>query len=102
MTASTHSPGPPGRPRPTATASPSISPSRRRAGRCRDHLTGFGRAQLLRRLGDIIARDADALAEIETRDTGKLLREMRGQLAGIRPGSTTTQGWRTSCRAPRS
>ncbi len=46
-------------------------------------LTGFGRAQLIRRLGDIIARDADALAEIETRDTGKLLREMRGQLASI-------------------
>jgi aldehyde dehydrogenase (NAD+) len=46
-------------------------------------LTGFGRAQLIRRLGDIIARDAGALAEIETRDTGKLLREMRGQLAGI-------------------
>ncbi len=46
-------------------------------------LTGFGRARLLRRLADIIARDADALAEIETRDTGKLLREMRGQLAGI-------------------
>jgi hypothetical protein len=41
-------------------------------------LTGFGRAQLIRRLGDILARDADALAEIETRDTGKLLREMRG------------------------
>jgi aldehyde dehydrogenase (NAD+) len=46
-------------------------------------LTGFGRAQLIRRLGDIIARDADVLAEIETRDTGKLLREMRGQLASI-------------------
>ena len=46
-------------------------------------LTGFGRAQLIRRLGDIIARDTDALAEIETRDTGKLLREMRGQLASI-------------------
>jgi acyl-CoA reductase-like NAD-dependent aldehyde dehydrogenase len=46
-------------------------------------LTGFGRARLMRRLGDIIARDADALAEIETHDTGKLLREMRGQLASI-------------------
>src|ERR1035438_996362 len=46
-------------------------------------LTGFGRARLMRRLGDLIARDADALAEIETRDTGKLLREMRGHLAGI-------------------
>jgi (Z)-2-((N-methylformamido)methylene)-5-hydroxybutyrolactone dehydrogenase len=46
-------------------------------------LTGFGRARLLRRLGDIIARDADYLAQLETRDTGKLAREMRGQLAII-------------------
>ncbi len=46
-------------------------------------LTGFGRARLLRRLAELIARDADRLAEIETRDTGKLLREMRGQLATI-------------------
>src|SRR5262245_25699742 len=46
-------------------------------------LTGFGRARLMRRLADIIARDADALAEIETRDTGKLLREMRGQLGAV-------------------
>jgi (Z)-2-((N-methylformamido)methylene)-5-hydroxybutyrolactone dehydrogenase len=46
-------------------------------------LTGFARARLMRRLGDIIARDADLLAEIETRDSGKLLREMRGQLTII-------------------
>jgi (Z)-2-((N-methylformamido)methylene)-5-hydroxybutyrolactone dehydrogenase len=46
-------------------------------------LTGFGRARLLRQAGDIIARDADYLAELETRDTGKLAREMRGQLATI-------------------
>src|SRR6202047_2004759 len=46
-------------------------------------LTGVGRAALMRRLGDLIARDADRLAEIETRDTGKLLREMRGQLGSI-------------------
>ena len=46
-------------------------------------LTGFGRAALMRRLGDLIARDADRLAEVETRDTGKLLREMRGQLGTI-------------------
>ena len=39
-------------------------------------LTGFGRARLMRKLGDLIARDADRLAEIETRDTGKLLREI--------------------------
>ena len=46
-------------------------------------LTGFGRARLMRRLAELIARDADKLAEIETRDTGKLLREMRGQLGSI-------------------
>jgi acyl-CoA reductase-like NAD-dependent aldehyde dehydrogenase len=46
-------------------------------------LSGFGRARLMRRLGDILARDADQLAEVETRDTGKLLREMRGQLDAI-------------------
>ncbi|HLK72035.1 MAG TPA: aldehyde dehydrogenase family protein, partial [Streptosporangiaceae bacterium] len=46
-------------------------------------LTGFGRARLMRKLGDLIERDADRLAEIETRDTGKLLREMRGQLGSI-------------------
>ena len=46
-------------------------------------LTGFGRARLLRKVGDIIARDADYLAGLETRDTGKLAREMRGQLATI-------------------
>jgi len=46
-------------------------------------LTGFGRARLLRRIGDLIARDAGYLAELETRDIGKLAREMRGQLATI-------------------
>jgi (Z)-2-((N-methylformamido)methylene)-5-hydroxybutyrolactone dehydrogenase len=45
--------------------------------------SGFARAKLLRRLGDLIARDADALAALETRDSGKLLREMRGQLATL-------------------
>jgi aldehyde dehydrogenase (NAD+) len=43
-------------------------------------LTGFGRAALMRRLGDLVARDADRLARLETRDSGKLLREMSGQL----------------------
>jgi acyl-CoA reductase-like NAD-dependent aldehyde dehydrogenase len=46
-------------------------------------LTGFGRARLMRRLAALIERDADRLAEVETRDTGKLLREMRGQLGTI-------------------
>ena len=46
-------------------------------------LTGFGRAKLMRRIGDLIARDAGYLAGLETRDTGKLTREMRDQLAVI-------------------
>ncbi|MBZ5695947.1 MAG: aldehyde dehydrogenase [Acidobacteriia bacterium] len=43
-------------------------------------LTATARGALLRRLGDIIAAEAPALAEIETTDNGKLIAEMRGQL----------------------
>ncbi|WP_050477628.1 aldehyde dehydrogenase [Herbaspirillum rhizosphaerae] len=43
-------------------------------------LTASQRGALLRRLGDLIARDADKLAQIEVRDNGKLIAEMRGQL----------------------
>jgi acyl-CoA reductase-like NAD-dependent aldehyde dehydrogenase len=46
-------------------------------------LTATQRGKLLRRLGDLIARDAGRLARLETRDNGKLLREMDGQLAGL-------------------
>jgi aldehyde dehydrogenase (NAD+) len=42
-------------------------------------MLGSERAALLRRLGDIIARDAEELARIESRDNGKLYREMLGQ-----------------------
>src|SRR5688572_5202617 len=42
--------------------------------------TPTARGALLRKLGDLIARDADELAQIETRDNGKLIVEMRGQL----------------------
>src|SRR5215470_2698637 len=44
-------------------------------------LTATQRGKLLHRLGDLIARDAARLAELETRDNGKLLREMAGQMA---------------------
>ena len=43
--------------------------------------TATERGVLLHRLADLIARDADRLAEMETRDNGKLLREMTGQMA---------------------
>ncbi len=43
-------------------------------------MSATARGALLRRLGDVIATEADRLAEIETRDNGKLITEMRGQL----------------------
>ena len=43
-------------------------------------LTASQRGKLIRRLADLIAERADAMAEVETIDTGKLLRETRGQI----------------------
>src|ERR687897_87864 len=40
-------------------------------------------AHLLRRLGDLVAENADELARMETLDNGKLLREMRAQMAAL-------------------
>ena len=41
------------------------------------------RGKILRRIGDAVTRNAERLAEIEVHDNGKLLAEMRGQLATI-------------------
>ncbi|MFY9691444.1 MAG: aldehyde dehydrogenase, partial [Candidatus Acidiferrales bacterium] len=46
-------------------------------------LTATARGELLRRLAELIAAEADRLAEIETTDNGKLIAEMRGQLKYI-------------------
>jgi len=46
-------------------------------------LTATQRGKLLYRLGELVARNAGRLAELETRDNGKLLREMAGQMAGL-------------------
>jgi acyl-CoA reductase-like NAD-dependent aldehyde dehydrogenase len=46
-------------------------------------MTGTQRARLMRRLAELIADNADALARVETTDNGKLLREMSGQLKGL-------------------
>jgi aldehyde dehydrogenase (NAD+) len=43
-------------------------------------LTPTQRGALLRRLGDLVARDAKRLAEIEVQDNGKLIAEMQAQL----------------------
>jgi aldehyde dehydrogenase (NAD+) len=43
-------------------------------------LTATARGALLRRLGDLVAAEADTLAQIETTDNGKLIAEMGAQL----------------------
>lgn len=43
--------------------------------------SGFERGKLLSRLADIIERESDRLAELETQDNGKLLSENQAQLA---------------------
>jgi aldehyde dehydrogenase (NAD+) len=46
-------------------------------------LTGTARRKLLWRLGELIAREAESLAELEVRDGGKLVREMIGQMKAL-------------------
>jgi aldehyde dehydrogenase (NAD+) len=46
-------------------------------------LTGFARAKLLRRLGDLVTDNAERLARLEVNDSGKLYREMIGQLTAL-------------------
>jgi aldehyde dehydrogenase (NAD+) len=41
------------------------------------------RAALLWRLGDVISENAEELAQLESRDIGKVIREMRGQMVGL-------------------
>lgn len=46
-------------------------------------MTASDRGRLIRRLGDLITENAEELAVLESTDNGKLLREMRGQMAGL-------------------
>jgi acyl-CoA reductase-like NAD-dependent aldehyde dehydrogenase len=46
-------------------------------------MTGFGRAACLRRLAELVAENAERLARLEVNDSGKLYREMLGQLQGL-------------------
>lgn len=46
-------------------------------------MSATNRGKLMRKLGDLIARDAEKLARIETRDNGKLFAEMHGQVRYI-------------------
>lgn len=46
-------------------------------------LTATQRGKLLIRLGDLVAAHAGELAELETRDTGKIIRETRAQIGYV-------------------
>ncbi len=46
-------------------------------------LTPTARGKLLVRLGDLVAEHAGRLAELETRDTGKIIRETRAQIGYV-------------------
>lgn len=46
-------------------------------------MTATERGKILRRIGDLIVQNAQMLAETETRDNGKVLTEMQGQLKTI-------------------
>ncbi len=46
-------------------------------------MTGTQRARLIRRLAELIAQNAEAIALVESTDNGKLLREMNGQLKAL-------------------
>ncbi|MDQ1734278.1 MAG: (Z)-2-((N-methylformamido)methylene)-5-hydroxybutyrolactone dehydrogenase [Pseudonocardiales bacterium] len=48
-------------------------------GRC----TGFDRARYMRRLADILERDAEELSVLESTDNGKLIRETSGQAKAL-------------------
>ena len=43
-------------------------------------MTASARGKVMRKLGDLVAANAERLAEIEVRDNGKLMAEMLGQL----------------------
>ena len=45
--------------------------------------TGLERARLMHRLADLISEHAEELARLEVNDSGKLYREMYGQLTGL-------------------
>lgn len=46
-------------------------------------MTATARGKLLVRLGDLVVANADRLAELETRDTGKIIRETRAQITYV-------------------
>ena len=54
---------------------------------------GKERARLLHRLADLVAENAQELGAIETRDNGKIIREMLGQVQGLPDYYRYWAGW---------
>lgn len=46
-------------------------------------MAGRERALLMRRLGELLTRDAEAMAQVETRDNGKIIRETTAQAKSL-------------------
>lgn len=46
-------------------------------------MSATGRGKILRKIGDLVVQYGERLAEVESRDNGKLLAEVRGQLGAI-------------------
>lgn len=65
----------------------------RRAAPAWRRTLGKERGRALRRIADVIAANVDHLGAIETRDNGKLIREMRGQVAGLPDYFNYWAGW---------
>ena len=62
-------------------------------------MTATARGKLLMRLADLVAENASSLAKLETRDTGKIIRETSAQIAYARNTTATTPGLPTRSRA---
>ncbi|MBX3032222.1 MAG: aldehyde dehydrogenase [Chloroflexi bacterium] len=80
---------------PTATAQDvddAVRAARRAAGPWR-RMFGKDRGRLMRQLARLVDQHAESLAVIETRDNGKLLREMRGQVRSIPDYLDYWSGW---------
>ena len=56
-------------------------------------MTGFERSRLMHRLADLIERDADRLAELESRDSASCCASSPARCGCCRPGTATSPGW---------
>jgi len=56
-------------------------------------MNGYRRGELLRRLASLVERDAERLAQLETRDNGKVIRETSAQVRAVARAFVHFAGW---------